>query len=139
MFSVKFSWNWPGGSGEEHFIILSMYFRYFVIISPWNGRVPYIESQSHKDALCQVLLKLVSVPSIYVRLFVNISSWKQAWPFTWRNLNVHHLRMLCAKFERNWPSGSGEEAFSVSSTYMVFFRNFFIKSHWKSAWFLKKL
>ena len=29
----KFGWNLPSGSGEEDFYILSMYFRYFVIIS----------------------------------------------------------------------------------------------------------
>ena len=26
-----------------------------------------------------------------------------------KNLNLHHLRMLCAKFGWNWPSGSWEE------------------------------
>ena len=36
MLCVKFGWNWPSGSGEEDFLILSTYFRYFVIISPWK-------------------------------------------------------------------------------------------------------
>ena len=33
---AKFSWNWPIGSGEEDFIIIS----HFVIISPWKGCGP---------------------------------------------------------------------------------------------------
>ena len=34
--------NWPSGSGEENFKILSMYFHYFVIISPWKRPGPFI-------------------------------------------------------------------------------------------------
>ena len=33
---AKFGWNWPTGSGEEDLKHLSMYFRNFVIISPWK-------------------------------------------------------------------------------------------------------
>ena len=33
---AKFGWNWFSGSGEEDFLILSMYFRYFIIISSWK-------------------------------------------------------------------------------------------------------
>ena len=42
MLLAKFGWNWPGGSGEEDFLISSMYFRYFVIISPWKRLGPFI-------------------------------------------------------------------------------------------------
>ena len=90
MLCVKFGWNWPSGSGEEEFLISSMYFRYFVIISPW----------------------------------------KRAGPFIWTNLNPLHPRMLCAKFGWNWPSGSGEEDFLISSMY---FRYFVIISPWKRS------
>ena len=38
-----------------------------------------------------------------------ISPWHKEWPFRWKNLNLHHLRMLCAKLRWNWPSGSGQE------------------------------
>ena len=60
---AKFVLNRPGGSGEEDFLILSMHFRYFVIISPWKreGRALHLnklESPSPKDALCQVWLKM---------------------------------------------------------------------------------
>ena len=38
MLCAKFGWNWPSGSGEEveFFLILSMYFCYFEINSPWK-------------------------------------------------------------------------------------------------------
>ena len=43
-------------------VVLSMYFRYFVIISPWKRmgalHLNKLESPSPKDALCQVWLKL---------------------------------------------------------------------------------
>ena len=52
------------------------------------------------------------------------------WFFIWINLNPLHPRMLCAKFGWNWPSGSGEEDFLISSTY---FRYFVIISPWKRA------
>ena len=48
---------WPCGSGVEDFWILSMYFCYFVIISPWK-RAGALICSSPKDALCQVWLKL---------------------------------------------------------------------------------
>ena len=62
MLCAKFGWNWPSGSGEEDFLILSMYFHYFVIISPWKRAGAHhmnkLDSPSPKDALCQVWLKL---------------------------------------------------------------------------------
>ena len=32
--------------------------------------------------------------------------------------------MLCAEFGRNWPSGSAEEDFQISSMYFHYFRNY---------------
>ena len=75
MHCATFGCNWLSGSGEENFLILSIYFRYFVIIS----------------------------------------HWKRSGPFIWTNLNPLYLRMLCAKFGWNWPSGSGEEDENVKS------------------------
>ena len=123
MLCAKFGWNWPRGSGEEDFFILSMYFHYFIIISPWKKAGPFIlnklESPALKDALCQFWLKLAQW---FCRrrflnfinefsLFQNYLSWKRARPFIWRNLNPLYSRMLCAKFGWNWSSGSGEEDF----------------------------
>ena len=34
--------KFESGSGEEDFLILSMYFHYFVIISPWKRAGPFI-------------------------------------------------------------------------------------------------
>ena len=36
MLCAKFVWNCPSGSGEDDFLISSMYIRYFIIISPWK-------------------------------------------------------------------------------------------------------
>ena len=35
-------WYWLSGSGEEDFLNSSIYFRYFVIISPWKKAGPFI-------------------------------------------------------------------------------------------------
>ena len=43
MLSAKFGWNWFSGSREEDFLILSMYFCYFKIISPWKRVGPSFE------------------------------------------------------------------------------------------------
>ena len=42
MLCTKFDWNWLSGSGGEDFKISSMYFCYFVIISPWKRAGPFI-------------------------------------------------------------------------------------------------
>ena len=42
MLCAKFGWNWPSGFGEGDFLISSMHFRYFVIISPWKRAGPFI-------------------------------------------------------------------------------------------------
>ena len=65
---------------------------------------------------------------MYFRCSLIISPWKRVGPFIWTNLNPLHPRMLYAKFGWNWPSGSGEEDFLISSMY---FRNFVIISPWK--------
>ena len=41
LLCAKFSWNKPSGSRGEDFN-LTMYFRYFVIISPWKRAWPFI-------------------------------------------------------------------------------------------------
>ena len=60
MLCAKFGWNWPSGSGEEDFLISSMYFHYFVIIPPWKRGPSFKQTwiPSAKDVLCQVWLKL---------------------------------------------------------------------------------
>ena len=41
--------NWPNGSGEEDFLISSIYFRYFIIISPWKRSGP---NPLHPKIIC---------------------------------------------------------------------------------------
>ena len=68
---------------------------------------------------------------MYFRHFGIISPWKRIGPFIWTNLNFHHPWRHCAKFGLNWPSGSGEEDFLISS---MFFCYFLIISSWKNVW-----
>ena len=130
MLCAKFGWNWPSGSWEEDFLISSMYFRYFVIISPWKRTGPFIWrnlNPLHPRMLCAKFgwnwpsgswEEDFLISSMYFRYFVLISPWKRARPFIWTNLNLLHPRMLCAKFGWNWPSGSGEEVENVKSLQM---------------------
>ena len=61
MLCAKLGWNWLSGSWED-FLITSIYFLYFVIISPlekgWALHLNKLESPSSKYALCQLWLKL---------------------------------------------------------------------------------
>ena len=55
MLCAKIGWNWLIGSGEENFLIMSMYFRYFVIISLWKRAGPFIWTNLnplHPGILC---------------------------------------------------------------------------------------
>ena len=42
MLCAKFGWNLPSGSVEEDFYISTMYFCFFIIISPWKRAWPFI-------------------------------------------------------------------------------------------------
>ena len=80
-----------------------------------------LESPSPKDDMCQVLLKLTQkfwrrrflISSMYFYYFIIIYPWEWTWPFIWRNLNLLHLTMLCAKFGWNWLLYSREEGENV--------------------------
>ena len=128
MHCAKFGWNWLSGSWEDKFYILSIYFRYFVIISPWKRAGPTylnkLESPSHLDALCQVWWKLGEwfwTRSFFLYrkffffffflLFRNYLSLIKGGALIWTKLNPLHSRMLCARLGWNWQSGSGEEDF----------------------------
>ena len=52
---AKYGWNWPSSSGEEDFLISSMYFHYFVIIYPWKRAGSFIWTNLnplHPKMLC---------------------------------------------------------------------------------------
>ena len=59
--------------------------------------------------------------SMYFWYFVIISHWLKVWPFRWTNLNPLLPRMLCAKYDCNWHSGSAEEDFLILSMYLSYF------------------
>ena len=127
MLFAKFVWNWPSGSGEEDFLILSMYFRCSLIISPLKRAGPFIWTNLNSLYPRMLCAKFgwnwpsgsgeedLLISSTYFRYFVIISPWKRAGPLIWTNLNPLHPRVLCAKFGWNWPSGSGEEDENVKS------------------------
>ena len=61
MLYAKIGWNWSSGSTEEEFLISSMYFSYFIIISPLKIvaiHLNKLKSPSPKDAKFQVWLEL---------------------------------------------------------------------------------
>ena len=122
MLCAKFDWNWPSGSGDEDFLISSMYFRYFVIISPWKRAGSFI--WINLNPLYPRMLWLKLAQWFWIRrclkfinvfsLFPNYLPLERTGLFIWTNLNLLHPRMHCAKFDWNWPSDSGEEDFLIS-------------------------
>ena len=123
MHCAKFGWNWLSGSWEDEFYILSIYFRYFVIISPWKRAGPLIWTNLnhlHTWMHCakfgwnwasgsgqEVFFNIVN----FFLLFRNYLSLIKGGALIWTKLNTLHPRMLCARLGWNWQSGSGEENF----------------------------
>ena len=79
MLCANFGWNWTSGSGEEDFKISSMYFCYFIIISPWKRAGPFIWTNLkplHPRMLCAKFgynRSVVLEKKIFVN-FVNVFS-----------------------------------------------------------------
>ena len=138
LLCAKFGWNWPSGSGGEDFLISSMYFRYFVIISPWERLGPFFWTNLnplHPRMICAKFgwnwlsgsgEEDFLILSMYFRYLVIISHWEMAIArsFIWTNLNPLQLMMHCAMFGWNWPSGSGEEDFLNFVNVFSLFRNY---------------
>ena len=112
----------PSGSREEYFKNLSMYFCYFVIISPLKKAELFIWTNFnplHPRMHCakfgwnrpSASWGDFTNSSMYFRNVVIISSWKKNKPFIWTNMNPFHPKKICAKFGWNWPIGSGEKDF----------------------------
>ena len=91
MLCAKFSWNWPSGSWEEEFLIASMYFRYFIIISPWKRAGLFIWTNLnplHSRMHCAKFVwnwhsgsgEELLISSMYFCYFLIISPWKRAGP-----------------------------------------------------------
>ena len=75
MLYAKFGWNWPYSSWEEDFLISSMYFHYFVIISTWKRAGPFVWTNLnplHPRMLCAMFgLNFVNVFSL-LRIIFNM-------------------------------------------------------------------
>ena len=102
------------------FKILSMYFRYFRIISPFEKCGSFIWTNWNPLHLRIFSTKFgrnwpsSSGEDIFAISKLSILG-KKAGPFIWINLNPLHPRMHCAKFCWNWPSGSWEQDEHVKS------------------------
>ena len=94
MFFAKFCCNWPTGSGEGDFYISSMYFHYFLIISPWKkGRALHLnklESPFSQNDLCQIWLKL--------------AQWFWRRSFFFKYVNIFTLFRNYLPLEKGWTS-----------------------------------
>ena len=77
---------------DQDFSILSMCFRYYLIIAPWQRRGPSVDQTltpffqgcfvlSLVEMGTVGLEKKILILSMYFRYFVIISPWKRAWPF----------------------------------------------------------
>jgi hypothetical protein len=58
-----------------------------------------------------ILKKIFRWSHLIFCIFVIISTLNRTWPFIWTIYNFLYPTMLCAKFDWNWPAGSGEEDF----------------------------
>ena len=92
---------------------------YFVIICPWSRRGPLF-LKIWKPLTQGCFVTRLKLAQYFLRRryfnFVNVFSLlrnylplEKCMAFILTNLNPHHLRMLCAKCGRNWPSGSWED------------------------------
>ena len=117
MLCAKFGLNWSSGSGEKDLYTLLLYFYYLLLSSHGiacghSFELTWIPLTQACSVPCLVKIGLVvienflKIPSMYFHLPL-----ERAWPFKWTNFNPFHPSMLCAKFGRNWPSGSVEEDF----------------------------
>jgi hypothetical protein len=52
----------------------------------------------------------------YFCTFLIIPPLKKSWKFIWINLNFHHARNVCTKFDWNWPDVSFKKIFFFQYT-----------------------
>ena len=108
-----------------------MYFRYFVIISPWKRAWPFIwtnMNSHHPRMLCAKFgwnwhscseeedFEFHQCTG-YICFFVIISLWKKVRPFIGTNLHPLYPRMVCAKFGWNWGGLIIHHAFDIEKKY----------------------
>jgi hypothetical protein len=60
------------------------------------------------------------IPPYFCKSMI-ISPWERTWPLFWIIFHSFHPRMICTKFDWNWPAGSGEDdCFRCKHVNMVF-------------------
>ena len=103
----QFGWNWPSGFGEEDLLKSLMYFRNFVIISPWIG--PLFEQSWIPFTQGYFVPGLVEIDQLVLEkkiwLFVNVfSQFRNYLPLEegralhLNKLESPHPRKIYAKF-----------------------------------------
>ena len=114
---VKFGWNWPSGSGEKDYKL------FWITISLFSP-LYCVELHLKKLAFCKVWLKSVEWfwrkrISIFVNVFSLFCKNLPLKKSVSLNLKIFEssLKIICAKFGWNWPSGSGGEDFKILSMY----------------------
>ena len=104
---AKIGWYWLSGSREEDFLILSMYFRYLVIFSPWKRVGPFIWTNLnplHPRMLCAKFGW--NWPSGSGEEDENVKSFRQC-----KQRRCRQQRRTTEKFwseKLTWAFGSGE-------------------------------
>ena len=141
MLCAKFGWNWLSGSGEEDFLMSSIYFCYFVIISPWKRVGPFIWTNlnpSPKNALFQVWLKLAqwfwrrrifNVVNIFL-LFCNYLPLEKDRALHLNKLESPSTKNALCQVWLKFAHVVLEKIFLISSRY---FHYFVIISPWKKS------
>ena len=65
---------------------------------------------------------LVGVVLLF-RNYTSLEKKKRTWPYIWTSLYLNYPKILCARFDWNWPCGSGEEGFfnsvSIFSLFVI--------------------
>ena len=120
MFCLKFDWYWPSGSGDEKFININLFspFHYHSLLEMnMTLHLHKLEFPIPYDALCQVWLKLeewfyrgfrfLNIVDAFL-VCHNYLLLERDKALQLKKLEFLYLRMCCAKFGWNWPSGSWE-------------------------------
>ena len=100
------------GSFWKYFNIILLFRNYLPSEQDVALHLNKLKSPQPKKALCQIWLKLARwfwrwFFSIFtIILFISLYFFPWDLPLVWTNLNPLYLRIICAKFGWNWPSGS---------------------------------
>ena len=119
MLYANFGWNWPSGSGEEDFQVLSMYFLYFSFLSPLEQTC---ESPSPNNTFCAKFCW--NWPSGFGEdCFKDIVQIVQKDSFIRNSDSIKSFPLWCPRY---WYSNY---VFIQNRQYLMYFVNFFQPSY----------